>query len=76
MFRVKYRSSSVVSSMLVNPVSGHVIVDYKNGSVYSYENVNRLAIINLLLNDNISLGFWINNNLLSYDNNVVMTCVA
>ena len=76
MFAINYRSSSVVYTMQVNPVSGHVIVNYKNGSIYSYENVNRLAIINLMMNDNISLGFWVNNNLLSYDNNVAMTCVA
>ena len=76
MFTINYRSSSVVSAIQVNPVSGHVIVNYKNGTIYSYENVNRLAIINLMMNDNISLGLWINQNLLSYDAGVVMTFVA
>ena len=71
MFTVNYRSSSAVRSIEANPISGEVIVTYKNGSTYSYERVNRLAIINLLMNDNISLGFWVNENCLSYDSNAV-----
>ena len=30
-----------------------------NGYEYKYFNVSRLKIMNLLLNDNMSLGFWI-----------------
>ena len=71
MFTVNYRSSSAVRSINANPISGEVIVTYKNGSTYSYERVNRLAIINLLMNDNMSLGFWVNENCLSCDSNAV-----
>jgi hypothetical protein len=39
-------------------------VYYTNGSVYLYQGVSRRAILNLLLNDNISLGRWINDVLL------------
>ena len=60
--------------MSVNPISGHVVVTYNNGRTYSYERVNRLAILNLLLNDNISLGFWVNDVLLPYY--TTATCVA
>ena len=75
-FNVNYRSSSAVRAITVNPISGEVIVTYKNGSTYSYERVNRLAILNLLANDNISLGFWVNENCLSYDSNAVAYAVA
>ena len=71
MFTVNYRSSSAVRSISANPISGEVLVTYKNGSTYSYERVNRFAIINLLMNDNISLGFWVNDNCLSYDSGAV-----
>ena len=71
MFTVNYRSSAAVRSISANPISGEVIVSYKNGSTYSYERVNRLAIINLLMNDNISLGFWVNENCLSCDSGAV-----
>jgi hypothetical protein len=32
--------------------------------VYNYTNVSRRAIANLMLNPNMSLGFWINANLI------------
>ena len=37
---------------------------FKNGSRYTFSNVSRCSIINLILNHNISLGFWINENCL------------
>ena len=75
MFTVNYRSSSAVSSIEANPISGHVVVTYKNGARYSYERVNRFAIANLLLNNNISLGFWVNDVLLPYYSTAVCTAV-
>ena len=64
------RSSSAVRSINVNLLKGECTVYYKNGSLYDYFNVSRRAMLNLLLNKNISLGFWINENLLGYDSGV------
>ena len=60
------RSSSAVQSIEVSLLKGEVTVTYKNGSIYDYFNVSRRAILNLMINKNISLGFWINENLLDY----------
>ena len=59
-----FRTSSAVERMTVNPVRGTASVTYKNGYEYEYTNVSRRAILNLLANPNMSLGFWVNNNLL------------
>ena len=32
---------------------------------YEYENVSKRAIINVLFNPDVSLGFWVNNNLVN-----------
>jgi len=61
-FNVTRRTSAAVAQMLVNPVAGVVLVEYANGYSYEYTNVSRRAIANLLLNPNMSLGFWVNNN--------------
>ena len=61
-----YRSSSAVRSIEVNLLKGECTVHYKNGSLYDYFNVSRRALLNLMINKNISLGFWINENLLDY----------
>jgi len=59
------RSSSCCDGVSVDLLTGTASVLYKNGAVYNYTNVSRRAIANLLFNPNISLGFWINSNLLS-----------
>ena len=59
---VTRRTSGAVAQLIVNPVTGNVIVEFKNGYAYSYSNVSRRAIINLLAQPNMSLGFWVNNN--------------
>ena len=66
MFNIQpsFRTSSAVRSISVNPVRGTACVTYKNGYTYDYTNVSRRAILNLLANPNMSLGFWVNNNLL------------
>ena len=61
------RSSSAVNSITTDLIGGEVLVEYKNGECYSYSNVSRRAILNLLLQNNISLGFWVNENLLCCD---------
>ncbi len=61
------RSSSVARRIDVNVINGTCTVHYKNGNIYDYTNVSRRALFNLLNNDNASLGFFINNDLLAYD---------
>jgi hypothetical protein len=60
------RSSSAVRFIQVSLLKGEVTVCYKDGNLYDYFNVSRRAILNLMINQNISLGFWINENLLDY----------
>ena len=53
------RTSTAVEAIQVNPFAGTVTLRYTNGYEYKYSNVSRAKIINLLINDNMSLGFWI-----------------
>ena len=64
---ISHRSSDCVERMVVDPVRAVVQVAYTKGSIYEYTHVSRRAIVNLLLNPSISLGFWVNTNLLPYD---------
>lgn len=61
------RSSSVAQYIVADVISGTCTVAYNNGSVYDYTNVSRRALFNLINNENASLGFFINNNLLFCD---------
>ena len=53
------RTSEAVEAINVNPFTRVVNVRLTNGYEYKYSNVSRAKIVNLLLNDNMSLGFWI-----------------
>ena len=66
-FPVQFRSSDCVERMYVDPFNGLVQLAYRKGAVYEYSHVSRKAIINLLMNPNMSLGLWVNDNLLSYN---------
>ena len=58
------RTSEAIEAIKVDPVQGTVITRFRvNGYEYKYSNVSRLAIINLLMQPNMSLGFWVYNNL-------------
>ena len=57
-----FRTSDAVECMTVNPFTGVVDVCFHNGYAYTYTNVSRRAIMNLMMNDNMSFGFWINEN--------------
>ncbi len=59
---VPCRTSDAVDFMTVNIIDGSVDVCFSNSNAYTYHNVSRRAIANLLLNPNMSLGFWINAN--------------
>ena len=56
------RTSDAIAQLLVSPVLGVVLVEFANGYAYEYTNVSRRAILNLLMNPNMSLGFWVNQN--------------
>ena len=60
-----YRSSSAIQSLEVDALKGLANVKFKNGNEYEYENVSKLAIINVLFNEDVSLGFWVNNQLVN-----------
>ena len=53
------RTSDAVEAINVNPVNGTCVLRFTNGYEYKYSNVNRFKLINLLMNDNMSLGFWV-----------------
>ena len=61
-FTVTRRTSDAVAALMVSPVLGVVLVEFANGYSYEYTGVSRRAIANLLLNPNMSLGFWVNQN--------------
>ena len=56
----KSRTSSCVEAIAVNPFTATAVLRFKkNGLEYKYSNVSRRKILNLLLNPNMSLGFWV-----------------
>lgn len=65
--QIPHRTSECVEVMYVNLLRGVVQVAFANGGVYEYDCVSRRAILNLLMNSNLSLGFWVNTNLLPFD---------
>ena len=56
------RSSDAIECISLSLINGTVSVMYRGGAVYRYTNVSRRAIANLMLNPNMSLGFWVNAN--------------
>lgn len=61
---VRHGHSDCADYVVANVKDGVAVVKYNNGSIYKYTNVSRRALINLVANTNISLGRWINANLL------------
>ena len=76
MFTISNRTSSCVEFIDVNPITSYVVVGFKNGNIYHYENVSRRAILSLMFNKNISLGFWVNDVLLPYYTKASMVAFA
>ena len=60
---VPFRTSSAISSLQVDGLKKQAYVTFKNGKSYAYGNVSTRAILNVLFNPDVSLGFWVNNNL-------------
>ena len=61
------RTSSAITAINCQLLAGFVLVTYKSGQTYAYSNVSKRAIMNLYFNRNMSLGFWVNDNLIAND---------
>ena len=59
--------SSAVNQLNVDELEGIAQVEFKNGGKYTYFDVAKTAILELLFNTSpdYSIGGWVNNNLLS-----------
>ena len=60
---VTNRTSSAIEELQVDALNKQAIVTFTNGNTYVYGNVSTRAIVNLIFNPDVSLGFWVNNNL-------------
>ena len=69
---VPFRTSSAISSLQVDGLKKQAYVTFKNGKSYAYGNVSTRAILNVLFNPDVSLGFWVNNNLVQSDKAYVL----
>ena len=68
------RFNSSCADIHADAISGSVTVLFNNSNkVYRYFNVSRRAIFNLCNNPNMSVGFWLNANVL---NNERVQCFA
>ena len=56
------RTSDAIDYIVTDIFLGRVNVKFANGHWYRYTNVSRRAILNLMTQPNISLGFWVNTN--------------
>lgn len=66
------QSSSFVESIYVDVIDGTCTVWYDNNTCYDYTNVSRRALFNVLNNDQVSLGFFVNTHLLAFNCKAVM----
>ena len=60
---VTNRTSTAIKDLQVDGLNSQAIVTFKNGNSYVYGNVSKRAILNVLFNPDVSLGFWVNNHL-------------
>ena len=56
------RTSDAIERIVTNTIKGQAAVVYTSGHAYVYDNVSRLALLNLKAQPNMSLGFWVNHN--------------
>ena len=70
---VPFRTSSAISSLQVDGLNKQAYVTFKNGKSYAYGNVSTRAILNVLFNPDVSLGFWVNNNLVQSSRTQLLT---
>ena len=64
---INNRTSSAIEDLQVDALSKQAIVTFSGGDTYAYGNVSTRAILNVLFNPDVSLGFWVNNNLIKSD---------
>ena len=64
---VTNRTSTAIEDLQVDALSKQAIVTFSGGDTFAYGNVSTRAILNVLFNPDVSLGFWVNNNLLKSD---------
>jgi len=69
---VPNRTSTAIKSLQVDALNSRAFVTFKNGKSYAYGNVSKRAIVNVLFNPDVSLGFWVNNNLVQSERAVVL----
>ena len=69
---VTNRTSSAVEELQVDAINKQAIVTFTNGNTYVYGNVSTRAIINVMFNADVSLGFWVNNNLVKSERAYVL----
>ena len=59
MFIISSRYSEAVEFVAVNPLNATALVRFTSGGEYLYRNVSRTKLINLILQDNMALGFMV-----------------
>ena len=64
---VTNRTSTAIEELQVDALSKQAIVTFSGGDTYAYGNVSTRAILNVLFNPDVSLGFWVNNHLTQSD---------
>ena len=64
---VSHGYSDCCEYIIANIKNGTAFVRYSDGSGYLYTNVSRRALTHLVFNTQVSLGRWVNHNLLGYD---------
>jgi len=64
---VPKRSSTFVQDLKVDLANSKAVVYLDDGSTYGYRFVSKRAILNVLFNPAVSLGFWVNRNLFQSD---------
>ena len=57
---VPTRTSQAIKELSVDLPSQQAKVTFCNGLTYEYGNVSKRAIVNVLFNPDVSLGFWVN----------------
>ena len=66
------RTSSAIKDLQVDGRNSQAIVTFKNGNTYVYGNVSKRAILNVMFNPDVSLGFWVNNNLVQSERATIL----
>jgi len=64
---INNRTSSAIEDLQVDALNKQAIVTFTNGNTYAYGNVSTRAIVLLMFSPDVSLGFWVNNNLIKSD---------